>query len=90
MQRAGVESILGMRIEDAVMRLNPCIPRSWPRFEMSVRWRSARYEIQVGNPSGVARGVLSATVDGRVITERPLRLALLDDGGEHRVEVTLG
>jgi cyclic beta-1,2-glucan synthetase len=89
MQRAGVESILGMRIEDAIMHLDPCIPTSWPRFEMSVRWRSARYEILVQNPSGVAQGVLSATVDGTAITERPLRFGLLDDGGVHRVEVTL-
>jgi cyclic beta-1,2-glucan synthetase len=90
MQRAGVESILGMRIEDSVMLLDPCIPTSWPRFEMSVRWRSARYEIRVENPSGVARGVLSATVDGTAITERPLRIGLLDDGDAHRVEVALG
>ncbi len=34
MQRAGVESILGLRIEGSAMRLEPCIPRSWPRFEI--------------------------------------------------------
>jgi cyclic beta-1,2-glucan synthetase len=90
MQRAGVESILGMRVEGATMHLDPCVPRSWPHFEMTVRHRSARYEIVVENPAGVARGVLSAAVDGLMITERPLRFPLLNDGAVHQVRVTLG
>jgi hypothetical protein len=31
-----------------------------------------------------------ARVDGIEIAERPLRVALLDDGGQHRVDVRLG
>ena len=40
MQRAGVESILGLRIRGAFMHLDPCIPQAWPGFEMRVRWQS--------------------------------------------------
>ena len=36
MQRAGVESILGLRIRGAFLHLDPCIPKSWPSFEMTV------------------------------------------------------
>ncbi len=50
MQRAGVESILGLRRQGAFLHLDPCIPRAWPRFEITVRHRSARYEIVVENP----------------------------------------
>jgi cyclic beta-1,2-glucan synthetase len=47
MQRAGVESILGVRIEGEYLHLDPCIPKSWSGFEMTLRYRTARYEITV-------------------------------------------
>jgi cyclic beta-1,2-glucan synthetase len=90
MQRAGVESILGLRIRGAFLHLDPCIPKAWATFEMSVRRKSARYEIVVDNPDGVSRGVRYAEIDGVEIAERPVRLRLAEDGAVHRVRVTLG
>ena len=65
MQRAGVESILGLRLEGDVLHLNPCIPKTWPRFEMTVRFRSAHYEILVENPTVSAEGSLPSRWTGR-------------------------
>ncbi|HET6158600.1 MAG TPA: glucoamylase family protein [Dongiaceae bacterium] len=90
MQRAGIESILGLRLEGEFLRLDPCIPKDWPSFEMTVRYGAARYEIRVENPSGVSGGVLSATLDRAAVTGRPLRLRLLDDARVHHIQVTLG
>jgi len=90
MHRAGVESILGLHLEDDTLYLNPCIPKAWPWFEMTVRFRSARYEIVVENPDGVCQGVVAATSDGQAIMERPLSLKLLDDNRTHNVQVRLG
>ena len=90
MQRAGVESILGLRLEGDILHLNPCIPKTWPRFEMTVRFGSARYEILVENPDGVCGGVIAALINGQAVAERPLNFRLLDDGGAHKVEVRLG
>jgi cyclic beta-1,2-glucan glucanotransferase len=90
MQRAGVESILGLRIHGACLHLDPCIPKSWATFEMTVRRQSAQYEITVDNPAGVSRGVLFAEMDGVEIVERPLRVRIVDDGAVHRVRVRLG
>ena len=90
MQRAGIESILGLRLEDDILHLNPCIPQAWPRFEITLRFRSARYEITFENPNSLSRGVGAAVVDGREVTVRPLSLKLLDDGDTHDVRVTLG
>ena len=90
MQRAGIESILGLRIEDDVLRLNPCVPTTWPSFAITVRYRSAHYKILVENPDGVCRGIVAATVDGAAIAEGPLSLKLLDDGATHHVLVLLG
>jgi cyclic beta-1,2-glucan synthetase len=90
MQRAGVESILGLRIEGALLHLDPCIPRAWKHYAITFRHQSARYEIRVENETGVSRGITFAEVDGNAVTERPLRLPLTDDGAVHRVRVKLG
>jgi cyclic beta-1,2-glucan synthetase len=88
MQRAGIEGILGIRIRGASLHIDPCIPRDWPGFEATIVWRSARYRIVVGNPGRICRGVATLRLDGVDATAGPL--GLLDDGGEHLVEVTLG
>ncbi len=90
MQRAGIESILGLRIQGEVLHLDPCIPQAWPGFEMTIRYRSARYEIRVQNSDGAGRGIESAELDGALLTERPLSLPLLDDGATHSLQVRLG
>ncbi len=90
MQRAGVESILGLRIEGEFLCLDPCIPKSWPGFEMTLRHRSDCYEIVVENPDGVSGGIASAKYDGKSVAKRPLRLALKRDGQTHHVRVRLG
>ncbi len=90
MQRAGLESILGLRIRGAFLHLDPCIPKAWPTFQMTVRWQSALYEITVDNLDGVSRGVRFAEMDGVEIAERPLRIGLLDGVAVHRIHVTLG
>jgi cyclic beta-1,2-glucan synthetase len=90
MQRAGVESILGLRIESDKLRLDPCIPASWPRFEITLRHGASRFEIVVENPQGVTQGVANAELDGASIAERPLSIPLKDDGAVHRLEVRLG
>ena len=71
MQRAGVESILGLRIRGDFLHLDPCIPKSWATYEMTVRRQSARYEITVDNPAGVCRGVGFAEIDGVEIVGDP-------------------
>ena len=94
MYRAGLEWILGFRVQGTQLRLDPCIPKAWQGFEIGYRYRSARYEIVVENPDGVNRGVGSWICDG---VPQPLpppgdpaRLILADDGAIHHVRVVLG
>ena len=90
LQRAGVESLLGLRLRGAFLSVDPCIPKAWRQYEATVKYRTARYSIFVENPHGVSRGVAFAEIDGVEICARPLLVALLDDGGRHRVNVRLG
>ena len=90
MQRAGIESILGLRLQGDVLHLDPCIPKTWPRFEMTLRYRSARYEILVENPDGVCRGIVHAELNGVALTGDQTQVPLTDDGATHRVRFVLG
>ena len=90
MQRAGVESILGLNVEGGVLRLDPCIPKSWSHFEIKVRQSGAHYDILVENPSGVQRGIASATLDGVAVAMPPLVIPLIRDGRLRRLSVVMG
>jgi cyclic beta-1,2-glucan synthetase len=88
--RAGLEGILGFRLQGAFLLLAPCIPKEWPRFEIVFKYHSAHYEIAVENPRGVSRGVASAELDGKTLSDGVTRVPLADDGQVHKVRVILG
>jgi cyclic beta-1,2-glucan synthetase len=94
MYRAGLEAILGFKVHAASLILAPCIPKSWPRFEIAFKYLGSRYEIAVENPDGVNRGVNAVQLDGNAVADAihagEVRLALIDDAKLHRVRVVLG
>ena len=90
MHRAGIENIIGLQLQGAHLCLDPCIPKAWLSFRVSLRHRSSRYEVLVENPDHVSAGIASALVDGIAVAHCPLRLPLVDDGATHQVLVRLG
>ena len=89
MYRVGLESILGLDLQGDRMRLNPCIPKNWPGFELIYRYKSATYSIRVDNKAAVNRGVAAVRLDGKQIpAASPIPLA--DDNAAHTVLVTMG
>ena len=90
MHRAALENILGLRFEGAHFRVEPCIPRSWPEFQLSLRFGLTGYDVFVVNPAGVSRGVASAALDGTRLTGPPFLIPIIRDGKGHRVDIVLG
>lgn len=86
MQRAGVEEILGIRKEGDRLHVDPCIPKGWTGFDVSLLHDASRYDICVENPLGVERGVVSVSVDGEDLDCVPL----CADGRARRVVVRMG
>jgi cellobiose phosphorylase len=86
--RVALEAILGLRVAGDTLRLEPCVPRGWPGYEVTYRHGSATYRIRVDNSPGTGRGVRSVTMDGQPAADRAV--SLRDDGREHDVRVTLG
>ncbi|MDO9280319.1 MAG: phosphorylase, partial [Pseudomonadota bacterium] len=90
MYRAGLEWILGVRVRGDHLHLAPCVPSSWPSFEVTLKHHGSRYEITVVNPRGVQRGIASITLDDVALDAVAANVPLVDDGAVHRVRVTLG
>ena len=88
--RAGIESILGLHVQGDALRVDPCIPKQWPGFEMVLRHRGASYEISVVNPTHVSRGVARIEFDDKALPDGTTRIALAVDQGTHKIRVTLG
>jgi len=93
--RAGLEAILGFRVQGDTLAIDPCLPKAWPRYEIVFRHRGTRntitrYEVTVENPRRVSRGVVRAELDGVQIAKGVVRIPLIDDGQIHRVRVELG
>jgi cyclic beta-1,2-glucan synthetase len=88
MYRAGVESMLGLRRQGETFSIDPCIPSSWPGYEIVWLVGRTTYVISVTNPDRLCRGVSSACLDDVVSNAASIRLA--DDGLTHRVRVVLG
>jgi cyclic beta-1,2-glucan synthetase len=88
--RVAMERVLGLRKQGEHLIIDPCIPKHWPGFTITMRHRSSTYEIAVENPTGVSRGLLRIELDGKILFDKGGLVALNDDGAMHQVRVVLG
>ena len=88
MYRAGLESILGFKLQNERLEINPSVPRWWREFEITYRRGRAVYRIKVENPLGVSRGVVNVEVDG--VAQTGEAITLVDDEKTHNVRVVMG
>jgi cyclic beta-1,2-glucan synthetase len=88
MYRVALESILGLELRADTLLLRPCIPRTWPGFEITLARPEATYHLEVRRGAhrsgGTIDGVPLEIRNGAVIV--PLRA----EGGSCRVDVQLG
>jgi cyclic beta-1,2-glucan synthetase len=87
--RAGLEWLLGFRLQGDTLRMEPCIPKAWKGFEIEYHHGSSSYTISVENPEGVCRGIARVELDGKEWNDANA-IPLKDDGGQHRIRVVLG
>ncbi|GAB3014384.1 glucoamylase family protein [Niabella terrae] len=81
----GLEHILGLRRSGAALRLEPCVPESWPGFKVNYRFGNSFYQIQVERTNG--EGQVRYSLDGQPLQED--HIPLTDDGQTHQVLVEL-
>jgi cellobiose phosphorylase len=86
MYRLIMESLLGLRVEGEVLYIEPVLPPDWEGYSLSYRHRETDYQITVHAPSE-GSGPRHVLINGELINSD--RLPLVDDGGEHRVDIHL-
>jgi len=88
MYRAGLESILGFKLEKNRLQIDPCVPRWWREFEITYRRGRGVYRIKVENPLGVSRGVITVELDGAAQSSPVIDLT--DEEKTHIVRIMMG
>lgn len=88
MYRAGLESMLGLRRRGRTFSVDPCIPSSWPGYEITWRLGRTSYVISVLNPERQCRGVCQALVDDDVVDATAM--PIVEDGQTHHVRIVIG
>ena len=88
MYRVAVESILGFELRGDRLHLDPCIPASWPDYDLTLRRGRTSWKISVKNPCHFEHGVIQIVVDGEPAPS--LEVHLVDDQQQHSVDVILG
>lgn len=84
--KAGIEYILGLKIEKGYMKIEPCIPKEWKEYSIRYKWKNSIYNIKVKNPDGKNNGVTKVSLNGNEI-ENSIKL----DGTDniYNIEVIL-
>ncbi len=98
MYRLTVETLLGVQLEVNRLLIAPRIPDHWDMYKIRYRYRETFYHITVRRVGESSERVISVTVDGVVTSNDALSgerqrqgvIPLVDDHGEHHVDVGLG
>ena len=86
--QAATQYILGIKPTYTGLQINPTIPNSWEKYSVKKVFRGSIYHIDVFNLNQVETGVVSISIDNKLITGKVL--PIFNDQKEHYVKVVLG
>ena len=87
MYEAGIKYLLGLRIENNVLHMEPCIPNDWKEYSIKYQYGNSRYHIRVSNQNGKCSSINSFKVNGEEIPEK--QIVLNKNGGVYNIEVEI-
>ncbi|WP_242390502.1 GH36-type glycosyl hydrolase domain-containing protein [Pararhodospirillum photometricum] len=67
MSQAGIEGLLGLRRQGAVLVMRPCLPRSWEEVEITLTIDETRYVVCVERRISNGTHLMTAQLDGRPV-----------------------
>lgn len=83
--KAGIEYILGLKIENEMLFFNPCIPKEWKEFNIKYRWKNSFYNIIIKNPNSKNSGIEKVLLNG-IEVQNGIKL---QDNGNYNIEVMM-
>jgi len=85
--RLGVEGILGVRLSDGAVIVEPCLPKAWGAASIKVEGPAGALAISIEDPEHLGQGTAELSVDGRPF--KGTKIAFPSDGTIRNVRVTL-
>lgn len=85
--QAGIEYILGLKITNNFLSLDPCIPKEWEEYQIKYKFGRTIYNIKIKNPNGKNKGVTIFKANGEEIPEKKLKL--VDDRKIYDIEIEM-
>ena len=61
---AGIEYILGLKIYQNTLSIEPCIPKDWKEYSIRFKFGESIYNIKVNNPNRKNTGVEKVLING--------------------------
>ena len=83
---AGIEYILGLKIENNNLKLNPCIPKEWEKYFIQYRFGDSIYNIKIKNINKTNK-VQKLILNNQEIKEKEIKL--IDNAKINEVEVII-
>lgn len=68
--KAGIEYLLGLKIEKGYLKFEPCIPKDWKEYQIQYKWKESIYNIRVKNLDGKNSGVKKVILNGEEVENR--------------------
>lgn len=83
---AGIQYILGLKIEHNAMSINPCIPKDWDGFSIRYKFCESIYNIKVANISRSNSETVKVVLNGEKIENK---IPLDGSGKIYNIEVEI-
>ncbi len=82
-----IEYILGFKIQDKYLKIEPCIDSSWKEYEIHYKYKTSMYNIKVKNKNSKNTGVEKFILNREEVKDK--RVLLRDDGKIYNIEVIM-
>lgn len=85
--KAGIEYILGIKIKNNILNIEPCIPKDWDNITIKYKYGRSIYNIKIKNPNRRNTGIRYFKINGEEIKEKEIKL--IDDGKIYDLEIEM-
>ena len=85
--QAGLESILGLNVENGKLKVMPNISPNWKEYSIRYKYKNSIYYIKVKNQNGKTSGIKKMLLNGNEIIDKVINLD--GNGGNYEVEIEM-
>lgn len=93
--KAGIEYILGLKIQNGYLTLSPHIPQNWTNYTIRMQYKTSTYNITVGAhsvrplPNDPAKNIQIKTFKLNGITIPEKQVKLIDNNKYNEIEIEI-